>query len=87
MGACSIVWENILCRLDCSGRSIYEHSGGLRQAFIVDKHCSDYLPQKVYGVFYRQEVHYWFLFCILLMKYTNKLISMEMPRPLVNNVH
>ena len=41
-------------------------SGGLRQAFIVDKHCSDYLPQKV-CVFCRQEVHYWFLFWILLL--------------------
>ena len=30
-------------------------------------YCSDYLPQKVYGVFCRQEVHHWFLFCILLL--------------------
>ena len=46
---------------------VCSYSGGLRQASFVDKHCSDYLPLKVYDVFCRQEVHYLFIFCILLL--------------------
>ena len=37
-----------------------------------------YWPQKVYGVFCRQEVHYWFLLCILLLYWidnVNKQVS------------
>ena len=32
---------------ECGFEKCITYSGGLRKAFIVDEHCSDYWPQKV----------------------------------------
>ena len=42
----------------------------------MDKHCSDYWPQKDYGVVCRQEVHYSFVSCYcIVVDDVNKQIS------------
>ena len=58
-------------------------SGGLRQAFIVDKHCSDHWPQKVYGVFCRQEVHYFVTVMWLMMWFPWQCPPSGKQRPLI----
>ena len=48
----------------------WSYSGGLRQAFIVDKHFSDYFPQKVYGFFFsdkKSTIGFCFVSCYCIM--------------------